>query len=185
MKDYIPPETVNNSLVLLWETDRSNAENPEHLNDFLNAAFLKSTLAKDLAEKDITRFARAIYANDNTNKFVVATCYHADPQKPHTLLAEPFFTKVFDAIPELDIQFICVTTGAKYFNSCIHTDNASEALLAFDPEDSDDGSSSPAPMHDYIVVARKEVSKISGQLPRLFRVTCHENEAKNWPDAAE
>ena len=187
MKDYVPQEVVNRSLVLLWETDRKNAENPEHLNNILNQAWGSKSLglAKDLKERGVVRFARAIYANDSTEKFVVATCYRADPQNPLSLIADPFFTKVSEAIPQLDLQFICVTTGAKYFKSCVHTDNASEALLAFDLDDGSDGNGGAAQMNDYIVMARKEVSKISGQLPRMFRVTCHENEVKNWPDAAE
>lgn len=185
MKNYIPPEVADNSLILLWETCRSNAENPEALNKKLNDAFSRSALAKNLADKNISRFARAIYANDDTNKFVVATCYNADPQKPHVLLADPFFENVSLAIPELDIQFICVTTGSKYFKSCVHTDNASAALLAFDIDDGSDGGAAPAPMNDYIVMARKEVSKISGNLPRMFYVKCYESGEKNWADAAE
>ncbi len=161
MKEYLTVDQINNSLVILWETALENADNPEHLNDILNDAFANSGLAGYLAKKNIYRHSRAIYRNENTGMYVVATGYDADPSKFYELTTKEYFDHVHAAVPQLEISYICVTTGAKYHQSCVHTDNAREALLAYDCDCPPGGV-----MNNYIVVARKAVQRISGNLPR-------------------
>lgn len=164
MKQYFSEEQINHSYVLLWETDLANAKNPEDLNEQLNVAFSSSELSKILEKKNVTRLGRAIYRNDDTDKFAVATIYDGDPKRMYDVMNEEFMGYVDEAIPHLDIEYICITCGKKYFKSCVHTDNAREALLAFDTDEREDRA-----LHNYVVLARKEVQKISGDLPRLFK----------------
>lgn len=161
MKEYLTQHQIDNSLVILWETPLEKADNPEHLNEILNDAFADSGLAAYLAKKNIYRHSRAIYRNEKTGMYVVATGYDADPSKFYELTTKEYFDQVHAAVPQLEANYICVTTGAKYHQSCVHTDNAREALLAYDCDCHPGGV-----MNNYIVIARKAVQRISGSLPR-------------------
>tara|TARA_B100000579_G_C22790518_1_gene834217 strand:+ start:266 stop:793 length:528 start_codon:yes stop_codon:yes gene_type:complete len=161
MKEYLTQDQIDNSLVILWEAPLEKADNPEHLNEILNDAFDNSDLASYLAEKNIYRHARAIYRNEKTGMYVVATGYDANPDKFYELATKEYFCYVQEAIPQLDIRYICLTTGAKYHQNCAHTDDAQDALLAYDCDCNPGGV-----MNNYIVVARKAIQRISGNLAR-------------------
>lgn len=163
MHHYFSKEQINHSYVLLWETSVDNAENPEDLNEQLNVAFSSSKLSEVLQKKNVKRLSRGIFRNDDTEKFVVATVFNGDPTRMYDVMNEEFMGYVDQAIEHLNIQYICITCGEKYFKSCVHTDNARDYLLAFDTDDRDDGA-----IHNYVCMARKEVQKISGYLPRVF-----------------
>ncbi len=155
MKDYLTDDEIRNSLVIIWKLPLDAGSCPEEIHEKLNKYNCDTINRK--------RIARGIYRNED--HFVIASCYRADPQKPHIFFRGDEINTFQDILPKeigSDCAFECLIVTTGFVQKCKHTDNAINALLAFESN------------NDYVITARKEVQKIVGNIPRLTQF--HENE---------